>query len=83
MGIVDSGSSNNVVQGNWIGVDQTGIAGLANTYGGVVIGNAVENMGYASADTIGGSATARGISSPAMGARGSRSWDRPTSLWET
>jgi hypothetical protein len=41
--IYSAGASNNIVLGNYIGVDATGTNALANTYGGVTI-NGVGNM---------------------------------------
>jgi hypothetical protein len=52
--ISDSGSSVNLVEGNLIGVDQSGLVPLPNSSGGVGIGNGLENLGYASLNTIGG-----------------------------
>ncbi|MFO0850510.1 MAG: right-handed parallel beta-helix repeat-containing protein [Gemmataceae bacterium] len=50
----DPGTSNNVVQGNYIGTDWTGTVGLSNLANGVVI------RGGASANTIGGTTPGAG-----------------------
>ena len=50
----DAGTSNNVVQGNYIGTDITGTAGVQNQLSGVVFGN------NATGNTVGGTAGGAG-----------------------
>ena len=41
--ITDAGTEQNVVAGNWIGIDATGLAALANGWEGVAIGGGAKN----------------------------------------
>ena len=54
--IDDAGTSGNVVEGNYIGLNQAGDSTLPNQSAGVVIGFGADLMGYASSNTIGGAA---------------------------
>ena len=54
--MADAGTSGNLVEGDYIGVDQAGVTPLPNEFTGVVIGNGSENEGYASSNTVGGTA---------------------------
>lgn len=50
-----AGTTRNVVQGNWIGLDNRGVAPLTNLGGGIIIRNG------ASGNTVGGSGTAANV----------------------
>ena len=52
--VLDSGSYNNVVQGNWIGINATGTATIGNSAQGIWIGNGSSN------NIIGGTAIGAG-----------------------
>jgi hypothetical protein len=52
--IVDSGTSNNLIEGNYVGLNPSGTAPLPNRSAGVYIGYGLENQGNATSNTIGG-----------------------------
>ena len=60
MTVGDSGTSGNLIQGNWIGLNAAGTAAISNTFSGVAI------FGGAQANLVGGG-MARAILFPAMG----------------
>jgi hypothetical protein len=53
--LTDAGTSGNVVQGNWVGLNARGVAPIADRHGGVVI------RPGATGNTVGGTGTARNV----------------------
>src|SRR5262249_17915664 len=58
VGIVDNNATGNVVEGNFVGTDLTGMAPLPNGRYGINLGQAVQTQGdsFASDNTVGGTA---------------------------
>jgi hypothetical protein len=61
----DYGTTGNVVQGNWVGLDARGVSPISNLAGGILV--------RAAGNTVGGTGTARNVvgdyvNSPGLGA---------------